>query len=94
LKPYGIKPTQIRFKDKDKPERGYYKSAFEDAWKRYLPDRPEISVTSVTEVTPVTKLDTNQRGTMERYFEVYPKTPVTKQGASSSFEDFKNILNG
>jgi hypothetical protein len=52
LKPYGIKPKTIRF-DKD-TDKGYYRSDFEDAFKRYLGVRSETPVTLVTEVTPVT----------------------------------------
>jgi len=53
LRPYGIRPKTIRF-DKE-TDKGYYKSDFEDAFKRYLGVQPETPVTYVTDVTPVTK---------------------------------------
>lgn len=53
LKPYHIRPRTIRF-DKD-TDKGYYKSDFEDAFKRYLGVHPETPVTPVTYVTPVTQ---------------------------------------
>jgi hypothetical protein len=54
LRPYGIKPKTIRF-DKD-TDKGYYRSDFEDAFKRYLGVRPETPVTPVTPVTLVTEV--------------------------------------
>ena len=53
LKPHHIRPKPIRVDEV--PEKGYYRSDFEDAWKRYLEVHPETTVTSVTEVTPVTR---------------------------------------
>lgn len=53
LKPYGIRPKTIRF-DKE-TDKGYYKSDFEDAFKRYLGVHQETPVTYVTDVTSVTK---------------------------------------
>jgi hypothetical protein len=55
LKPYGIRPTTIRFSPQDEA-KGYYKSDFEDAWSRYLGINvpPRKVVTPVNVVTPVT----------------------------------------
>lgn len=39
LRPHGIKSKTIRF-DKAIEAKGYYKSDFDDAWKRYLPQTP------------------------------------------------------
>jgi hypothetical protein len=50
LRPYGIKPTTIRFPHPTNEAEGYYRSNFEDAWERYLP--PGTGVTSVLDVTP------------------------------------------
>jgi hypothetical protein len=46
LRPFGIKPRQIRVGDATK--KGYVRSDFEDAWRRYLP------VTAETPETPDT----------------------------------------
>ncbi|MCK1653057.1 DUF3631 domain-containing protein [Bradyrhizobium sp. 149] len=52
LKPYRIAPTTIRFGTGT--DKGYHRSDFEDAWKRYLGIPSKTSVTIVTMVTPVT----------------------------------------
>jgi len=36
LKPFGVRPGTIRMESNETP-KGYYRSAFEDAWERYLP---------------------------------------------------------
>jgi len=54
LRPHGIRPTTIRF-DKDTEAKGYYKADFADAWKRYLPTHPTTAVTTVYDVTGVTR---------------------------------------
>jgi Protein of unknown function (DUF3631) len=54
LKPYNIRPTQIRFKGKETPERGYYKASFVDAWNRHLPGCAENGVANATSVSAVT----------------------------------------
>jgi Protein of unknown function (DUF3631) len=59
LKPHGIRPVQIRQKDKN--ERGYYRASFEDAWERNLSD---LSATGVTAVTPATKPIIEERPNM------------------------------
>lgn len=53
LKPHNIKPKGIRF-DKETIDKGYYRSDFEDAWKRYLGIHPKTSETSVTTETSET----------------------------------------
>jgi hypothetical protein len=52
LKPHGIKPTQIRFGEKNL--RGYHRSSLEDAWKRNLPDYPVLPATSATDAARAT----------------------------------------
>jgi hypothetical protein len=47
-RPYGIKPHVIRIGDAT--PRGYERTDFEDAWRRYIPT-PEISATSATSAT-------------------------------------------
>jgi hypothetical protein len=59
LKPYGIKSQTIRFKDN--PVKGYYRSDFEDAWKRHLSNPSVLSVTSVTDVTSVANNELMER---------------------------------
>jgi hypothetical protein len=54
LKPFGIRPKQMRISGKDNPVRGYHLSDFEDAWRRYLPTPPLLPVTTDTSVTSVT----------------------------------------
>jgi hypothetical protein len=49
LKQYDVKPEVLWFGTKQ--ERGYRASDFAEAWARYLPQSPAISVTSVTSVT-------------------------------------------
>jgi hypothetical protein len=49
LSEYGIEPSQQRIAGIQ--NRGYARSAFEDAWKRYLAAPPE-PVTAVTPVKP------------------------------------------
>ncbi len=44
LKPYGIKPKQLRL-DPETTMKGYQAADFEDAWNRYLPSRRETSET-------------------------------------------------
>jgi hypothetical protein len=56
LRPHGIRPTTIRF-DKDTEAKGYYKADFADAWKRYLPTHTATAVTTVYDVTGVTRQD-------------------------------------
>jgi hypothetical protein len=56
LRPHGIKPMTIRF-DKDTEAKGYYKADFADAWKRYLPTHTATAVTTVYDVTGVTRQD-------------------------------------
>ncbi|WP_161491302.1 DUF3631 domain-containing protein [Bradyrhizobium neotropicale] len=54
LKPHQIKPKTIRFEGT--PDKGYYKSDFEEAWERYLQlgVYQKSSVTTVTAVSSVT----------------------------------------
>ena len=47
LKPYKIKPEQIRFGD-DGGAKGYLQSHFEKAWKLYLPDSAQVEETAET----------------------------------------------
>jgi hypothetical protein len=82
LKPHNIKPQTIRF-DKDNTDKGYFRTDFEDAWKRYLGTPPETSVTSVTTETSVTNFPRN--------FGNNPSTLSTS--TASSFNDFRNILS-
>ena len=63
LKPYHIRPEQIRFGDKN--QRGYYRSSFEDAWKRLAPEPPVLPATSVTDVTPATIQEKTYREVLE-----------------------------
>ena len=49
LKPYGIKPKDVR--DDGKVQKGYYRDDFMDSWSRYLP-ADATSATSATEVEP------------------------------------------
>ncbi|UGY05087.1 DUF3631 domain-containing protein [Bradyrhizobium quebecense] len=51
LRPHNIKRTTIRFDGK--PDKGYHRSDFEDAFNRYL-GHPKTTVTRVTAVTSVT----------------------------------------
>jgi Protein of unknown function (DUF3631)/VirE N-terminal domain len=46
LKPYKIKPEQVRFGDDG--AKGYLKSHFEKAWKLYLPDSAPVEETAET----------------------------------------------
>ncbi len=50
LRPYGIKPCQVRKGDANR--RGYSRGAFEDDWKRYLPPA-RVSATTATSATPL-----------------------------------------
>jgi putative DNA primase/helicase len=45
LRPFGVAPHNVR--DGDRQFKGYGITDFKDAWERYLPDTPEISVPSV-----------------------------------------------
>jgi hypothetical protein len=58
LRPFGIRPRTVRFDD-DATAKGYQRTAFEDAWKRYLPTLPvsrgPVSVTPVTTAQPSQK---------------------------------------
>jgi Protein of unknown function (DUF3631) len=54
LRPYKIRPTSIRFDNKEPPKRGYRRADFEDAWKRYLPIPLETAATSETSETSAT----------------------------------------
>jgi hypothetical protein len=47
LKPYGVKPHQVRFGEGTL--KGYQSWDFADAWKRYVPRRSETSETGETE---------------------------------------------
>jgi hypothetical protein len=53
LKDYGIKPEQLTprttHSEEGKQYRGYRRSAFEEAWKRYLPEQSVITVNYVTD---------------------------------------------
>ena len=49
LREYGISPHSIRMPNGKTP-KGYYRSDFEDAWERYLP-QPESAATSATSET-------------------------------------------
>ena len=51
LKQYEIKPEVLWFGSKQ--ERGYRRSAFKEAWGRYLPQPPATTVPRVTPVTTV-----------------------------------------
>ena len=60
LKPFGIRPTTIRTigilkiagnTQTPNTAKGYYRSQFEDAWRRYLAPPLGTAVTSVTTVT-------------------------------------------
>jgi hypothetical protein len=44
LRPYSIKPETHRIGDST--PRGYWRSAFADAWRRYLPPPPEVQNSS------------------------------------------------
>ncbi|MBA2625341.1 MAG: DUF3631 domain-containing protein, partial [Acidimicrobiia bacterium] len=46
LRPYDVAPKQLRIGDRS--AKGYERSAFHDAWDRYLPGEPETRVTSET----------------------------------------------
>lgn len=51
LKPYGPRPKTIRVGNRS--PRGYERSSFVDAWRRYLPDAdPSGAATSTTSATP------------------------------------------
>jgi hypothetical protein len=52
LKRYHIKPRPIRFDGV--PDKGYYRSDFDDPWKRYLGLHSKTTVTAVTPVATVT----------------------------------------
>lgn len=52
LRQYEIKPRVVRLGTGT--ARGYLRSDFVDAWRRYLPQPPSESVTSVTSETPAT----------------------------------------
>ncbi len=67
LKPHFIKPQTIRFGSGT--DKGYHKSFFKDAWRRYLGIHPETSVTAVTNVTSVTPVIMDeQMMPIEHYF--------------------------
>jgi hypothetical protein len=68
LRPYGIKPTTLRFGPTEEA-KGYRRADFEDAFKRYLSNRvpTETGVTSVSPVTPVT-VNEQYRAFMDRAF--------------------------
>ena len=54
LKDYGIKSEQLTPRtthgEGGKQYRGYRRSAFEEAWKRYLPEQSVITVNYVTDI--------------------------------------------
>jgi len=45
LSPYGIRPNTVRLADGTTP-KGYKVESFEDAWKRYVPEKPSLSATT------------------------------------------------
>ncbi len=47
LKPFGIRPTTIRFFD-GATKKGYYRQDFEETFRRYLPEERDEGVTDVT----------------------------------------------
>jgi hypothetical protein len=55
LKPYGVRPEQLRVADGK--VRGYRRAAFEDAWERYAPATPEEAVQRVHVVHPADRAD-------------------------------------
>jgi hypothetical protein len=57
LKPYGIKPEQLRVADNK--VRGYRRASFEDAWARYLPATPEEAVHPVQAVHPADRAESD-----------------------------------
>lgn len=48
LSQYGIEPTTVRERGKDKPLKGYRRADFHDAWTRYVGGSHKKGVTSVT----------------------------------------------
>lgn len=97
LRPFGIKPKEIRFGPSN-VLRGYYRADFEDAWERYLEIPPEIPATPATVATPAT----NSAVDFHRYSSISPElledmsdtalsalsTPIE----SSNLRDFQEIL--
>jgi Protein of unknown function (DUF3631) len=46
LRPFGIRPKQLR--EGEKTGKGYTKESFKDTWRRYLPEIAELAVTAGT----------------------------------------------
>jgi hypothetical protein len=59
LRPYGIRPKPVRFSSG--PAKGYERSDFADAWRRYVSASPSLGET-VTSVTSVTGADVTGLG--------------------------------
>jgi hypothetical protein len=65
LKPFGIRPKDIKF---EKTAKGYYSTDFDDAFRRYLPPQPtETGATTATEATPATDVVITPGMTFEEY---------------------------
>ena len=81
LKPFGIRPKDIRFGDKDM--KGYELSEFADAFARYVPPSPEKAKPSATAATGL-----NSKGN-STYSSATEKNRVADEKA-----DFANDANG
>jgi Protein of unknown function (DUF3631) len=51
LRPFGIKPSNVREHGTDPPKKGYRVEQFDDAWTRYAPHLRASSATAATSVT-------------------------------------------
>lgn len=51
LRPFGIKPCNVREHGTDPPKKGYRVEQFDDAWRRYTPHLRPTLATAATSVT-------------------------------------------
>lgn len=85
LRPYGIKPKQVRIGESRK---GYARADLFDAWQRYLPadaesETRETSETSGDDVSDVSHLATTGKGVPTPYFDEQANETVLWDGGAS-----------